>query len=292
MFFRRHAQKTTLPTNSIAISSNPVSLEKLKITEDEPESTENELSTTPTAVSPIAKAVLTYSIDIDSNTTAPTNTTSTIEHLSLKHPGLLRLFDSTVCTVSIVISYLFSTKEPMVQEFLGKKLCDYPVEELDFYLPQLLNMYIHIPSVATVIHDYITTRCCQSVDFSLQCAWLLDAYITEQMKVAKKPNAAIRLLFDILYEKYKPKICYNPTTINNIGNNHHRLDEEENENGTNQDDDSKSERAQSQDDLMSSMNRKRGHQKSRSDVSGSKSFFLILFFCTNLSAYRNYIISV
>ncbi|CAF3593267.1 unnamed protein product [Rotaria socialis] len=271
MFFRRHAQKSTPQQNSIVTSPISINLEKIKITEDEHESTENELSTTPTALSPIAKTV-TFSNEIDStittNTITTTTTTSTTEHLSLKHPGLLRLFDSTVCTVSIVITYLFSTKEPMVQEFLGRKLFEYPDEELDFYLPQLINMYIHIPSISSVIHTYLTTRCCQSVDFSLQCAWLLDAYIAEQMKVAKKPNSAVRFLFDILYEKYKPKICYKPTTINNIGSNHHRLDEEENENATNQDDDTKSERALSQDNLMASMNRKRGHQKSRSDVSG------------------------
>ncbi|CAF0861844.1 unnamed protein product [Adineta ricciae] len=263
MFFRRHVQKTIPINNSTLSSSIPLSLDTSNIAEDERESAaENELSTTPTALSPIEKTTV-FSNDIDSQTT----TTSTIEHLAVKHPGLLRLFDSTVCTVSIIISYLFSSKEPIVQQFLGRKLFDYPQEELDFYLPQLINMYIHIQSISTVIHEYITTRCSQSVEFSLQCAWLLDAYIADQMKVAK-PNAAVRLLFDILYEKYKPKITYNPTTINNSSNNHHRLDEEENENVNSQEDEMKAERALSQDNLMLQISRKKGHQKSRSDVSG------------------------
>ena len=89
------------------------------------------------------------------------------------------------------------------------------------------------------------------------------------MKLARKPNIAIQLLFDVLYEKYKPKISYTPTTINHTGN-HHRLDEEENENGINQDDDMKYERALSQDNLMPPMLKKKGHQKSRSDVSGTR----------------------
>ena len=93
-----------------------------------------------------------------SNNNLLTISTSTNEHLSEKHPGLLRLFDSTLCTVSIVISYLFSTKEPVVQQFLGRKLFEYSHDEVDFYLPQLINMYIHIQSILTVIHDYITTR--------------------------------------------------------------------------------------------------------------------------------------
>ncbi len=119
-------------------------------------------------------------------------------------------------------------------------------------------------------------RCSQSVDFSLQCAWLLDAYITEQMKLARKPNVAIQLLFDILYEKYKPKISYISTTFNNIDNHHHRLDEEENENGINLDDEIKSERALSQDNLMPPMMKKKGHQKSRSDVSGKGLSMIVL----------------
>jgi phosphatidylinositol 4-kinase len=151
MFFRRHVQKAIIPTHNSTVSSSiPISaLHTINLAEDEHESTENEFSTTPTALSPIEKTV-NFSNDID--------LTSNTEHLSNKHPGLLRLFDSTVCTISIVISYLFSSKEPIVQQFLGRKLFDYPQEELDFYLPQLINMYIHIQSISNVIHDYITTR--------------------------------------------------------------------------------------------------------------------------------------
>ena len=101
------------------------------------------------------------------------------------------------------------------------------------------------------------------------------------MKVAKKPNAAVQLLFDILYEKYKPRVSYTQTTINNLGNNHHRLDEEENENGISQDDEMKSERALSQDNLMLQINRKKGHQKSRSDVSGKPSPEKNVFFSSD-----------
>lgn len=159
MFFRRHVQKAIPTTNSTVSSSIPITttLDTINLADDEHESTENELSTTPTTVSTMEKSV-TFSNDIDIQSPIISTTTSTIEHLSTKHPGLLRLFDSTVCTVSIIISYLFSSKEPIVQQFLGKKLFDYSHDELDFYLPQLINMYIHIPSISNVIHDYITTR--------------------------------------------------------------------------------------------------------------------------------------
>ena len=151
-FFRRHVQKTIPPRNTIVTGSIPIGPVKTNTTDDEFDSTENEFSTTPTALSPIENTI-NLSNEIDSS-----SKTSTSEHLSVKHPGLLRLFDSTVCTVSIIITYLFSSKEPIVQEFLGRKLFDCPTEELDFYLPQLINMYIHIQSISNVIHDYIRTR--------------------------------------------------------------------------------------------------------------------------------------
>jgi hypothetical protein len=86
------------------------------------------------------------------------------------------------------------------------------------------------------------------------------------MKVSKKPNDAVRLLLDILYEKYQAKIFYTPT----IRNNHHHftLDEVENENviiDEDNYDEMKTERTSSQEIQM---NIKRGHQKSRSDGSG------------------------
>lgn len=155
MFFRRHVQKTSPVNTAIASASAPLTVDTINIVEEDHDSAENELSTTPTALSPIGRPIeFSHEIDVPTNATS----TSTIEHLATKHPGLLRLFDSTVCTVSIIISYLFSSKEPIVQQFLGKKLFDYPDEELDFYLPQLINMYIHVQSISGVIHDYITTR--------------------------------------------------------------------------------------------------------------------------------------
>lgn len=173
MFFRRHAQKAVPPPPPppASISSTiPLTVDTNHIAEDERESAENELSSTPTALSPVEKTV-NFPSEIDSHPSTSTN-----EHLSLKHPGLLRLFDSTVCTASIVISYLFSSKEPLVQQFLGKKLFDYSPDELDFYLPQLINMYIHIPSISTVIHDYITSRSVkQRTSILLMCPFV-DVY--------------------------------------------------------------------------------------------------------------------
>ncbi|XP_017302483.1 phosphatidylinositol 4-kinase beta [Diaphorina citri] len=43
-------------------------------------------------------------------------------------------------------------------------------------LAKLISMCIHMQDVAQVVHPYLLQRCSKSVDFSLKCAWLLDAY--------------------------------------------------------------------------------------------------------------------
>ena len=89
---------------------------------------------------------------------------------------LLRLFESKMFDASMAIHYLFNSKEPGVLGYLGNRLFTLDDDEVGFYLPQLVNMYIQHHEVAEVIHPYLVHRCRNSVDFSLQCAWLLEAF--------------------------------------------------------------------------------------------------------------------
>uniref|UniRef100_A0A8D8RP27 Phosphatidylinositol 4-kinase beta n=3 Tax=Cacopsylla melanoneura TaxID=428564 RepID=A0A8D8RP27_9HEMI len=89
---------------------------------------------------------------------------------------LLRLFECKLFDMSMALTYLFNSKESGVQSYIGNKLFQFPETEVDFYLPQLISMYIHMQDVAHVIHPYLLQRCSKSVDFSLKCVWLLDAY--------------------------------------------------------------------------------------------------------------------
>ena len=89
---------------------------------------------------------------------------------------LLRLFESKMFDASMAVHYLFNSKEPGVLSYLGNRLFTLSDKDVEFYLPQLINMYVQHHEVAEVIHPYLVHRCRQSVDFSLQCAWLLEAY--------------------------------------------------------------------------------------------------------------------
>lgn len=75
-----------------------------------------------------------------------------------KQSWLLRLFESKLFDVSMAISYLYNSKEPGVQAYIGNRLFSFPDSDVDFYLPQLLNMYVHMDTeVGDAIRPYLVS---------------------------------------------------------------------------------------------------------------------------------------
>lgn len=118
---------------------------------------------------------------------------------------LLRLFESQIFDMSMAISYLFNSKEPGVQSYLGNKMFSFLDSEVDFYLPQLVVMYIQLHDVTEVLYPYLVYRCRQSADFSLKCAWLLDAYSADAHLPSKKKSHGTKLKNLILSDELRPK---------------------------------------------------------------------------------------
>ncbi|XP_064588560.1 phosphatidylinositol 4-kinase beta isoform X2 [Zonotrichia leucophrys gambelii] len=122
-----------------------------------------------------------------------------------KQSWLLRLFESKLFDISMAISYLYNSKEPGVQAYIGNRLFCFRHEEVDFYLPQLLNMYIHMDEdVGDAIKPYIVHRCRQSIDFSLQCALLLGAYSSDMHISTQRHSRGTKLRRLILSDELKP----------------------------------------------------------------------------------------
>ena len=67
-----------------------------------------------------------------------------------KQSWLLRLFESKLFDSSMAMTYMFNCKEPGVLEYIANKLFSFEECEVDFYLPQLINMYIMMHAVAEV----------------------------------------------------------------------------------------------------------------------------------------------
>lgn len=126
-------------------------------------------------------------------------------HNPSKQSWLLRLFESKLFDVSMAISYLHNSKEPGVQAYIGNRLFSFPHEEVDFFLPQLLNMYIHMDEdVGDAIKPYVVHRCRQSISFSLQCAWLLGAYSSDMHISTQRHSRGTKLRKLILSDELKP----------------------------------------------------------------------------------------
>ncbi|NWV74576.1 PI4KB kinase, partial [Dasyornis broadbenti] len=122
-----------------------------------------------------------------------------------KQSWLLRLFESKLFDISMAISYLYNSKEPGVQAYIGNRLFCFRNEDVDFYLPQLLNMYIHMDEdVGDAIKPYIVHRCRQSLDFSLQCALLLGAYSSDMHISTQRHSRGTKLRRLILSDELKP----------------------------------------------------------------------------------------
>ncbi|XP_050297349.1 phosphatidylinositol 4-kinase beta [Anthonomus grandis grandis] len=122
-----------------------------------------------------------------------------------KNSGMLRLLESKVFDVPMAMHYLFNSKEPGVLCYIVNKIFSFNDNEMDFYLPQLVCMYIEMHDVAEVIHRYLIHRCRKSIDFSLKCAWLLDAYSTDATVPSKKKPRGIKLRNLILSDELRPK---------------------------------------------------------------------------------------
>ncbi|XP_061872386.1 phosphatidylinositol 4-kinase beta isoform X3 [Colius striatus] len=124
---------------------------------------------------------------------------------SAKQSWLLRLFESKLFDISMAISYLYNSKEPGVQAYIGNRLFCFRNDEVDFYLPQLLNMYIHMDEdVGDAIKPYIVHRCRQSINFSLQCALLLGAYSSDMHISTQRHSRGTKLRKLILSDELKP----------------------------------------------------------------------------------------
>lgn len=72
--------------------------------------------------------------------------------------GLLRLLESKVFDVPMAIHYLFKSKEPGVQSYIANRMFSFEDSHVDFYLPQLVCLYIQMHDVAEVIHPYLVHR--------------------------------------------------------------------------------------------------------------------------------------
>lgn len=95
---------------------------------------------------------------VNITTTNRVTQVSVISETPKPSTGLLRLLESKVFDVSMAVHYLFKSKEPGVQSYIANKMFSFGDAEVDFYLPQLVCMYVQMMDVAEVLHPYLIHR--------------------------------------------------------------------------------------------------------------------------------------
>ena len=128
----------------------------------------------------------------------------------VRESWLLRLFESTLFDMNIAITYLFKSKEPGVLSYIGNRLFTFQDVDVDFYLFQLVTLYIHHYDVAEALHPYIMSRCRSSSHFSLLIIWLLDSFsrdvsVPKFNSISKRKSLGSKLKNVVLSEEIKPR---------------------------------------------------------------------------------------
>ncbi|KAJ1353965.1 hypothetical protein KIN20_010751 [Parelaphostrongylus tenuis] len=124
----------------------------------------------------------------------------------LKEPPslLMRLFESCHFSPAIAIKYLFSCTERGMKQYLGKKLFMFRPSDIDFFIPQLIYMYINDKDVANATHQYIEARCKQSLHFALICVWLLESFEVERLRMKDRFLEHGEILRRMILNEFKP----------------------------------------------------------------------------------------
>ncbi|CEF63341.1 Phosphatidylinositol 4-kinase beta [Strongyloides ratti] len=117
--------------------------------------------------------------------------------------SLLRFFDSTFFTIHHAIHHLQSSLDSNALLHLGNSLFKFPKQSVDFYLPQLLLLYVNKRQVAEHIHSYLMERCQESIEFSVNCVILLESFNTDNWKINRSGCRGYKLKQQILNEFYR-----------------------------------------------------------------------------------------
>ncbi|CAI5456390.1 unnamed protein product [Caenorhabditis angaria] len=105
----------------------------------------------------------------------------------------MRLITSDRFSVPMAIEYLHTINDKPCLSYLGKRLFDLSASEIDFFLPQLIFMYVNKIDAASVTHAYIETRHTNNAHFTILCTWLLDCFIPPINSATRIPNHAFML---------------------------------------------------------------------------------------------------
>ncbi|KAF9432135.1 Phosphatidylinositol 4-kinase pik1alpha (PI4-kinase)(PtdIns-4-kinase), partial [Entomortierella beljakovae] len=102
---------------------------------------------------------------------------------------LLRLFKSEFFNAWIAVSYLFKYPDAVgIQHYLCNELKKFPLDEIEFFLPQLVHLLISRPSESVALENFIMDRCQISSHMAILTLWYLQAYTSDLAALPNSPS--------------------------------------------------------------------------------------------------------
>mmetsp|Transcript_14026 Transcript_14026/g.26258 ORF Transcript_14026/g.26258 Transcript_14026/m.26258 type:complete len:614 (+) Transcript_14026:1-1842(+) len=94
--------------------------------------------------------------------------------------SLLRLFQSEYFSFNLLLLYLQRRQEPGVHTYLVNLLYNQDIAQVEVYLPQLLNLCLHIAE-PQALERYLIDGAALSHNFALKLYWCLQAAMNDQI---------------------------------------------------------------------------------------------------------------
>jgi hypothetical protein len=87
---------------------------------------------------------------------------------------LLRLFESEFFDIRMAIQHLQRThNEPGIQDYIAKRLTEFPSSDIHYFLPQLVHLLLSYQSPP--LEEFLLSRCSSEVHIALGMLWLLQS---------------------------------------------------------------------------------------------------------------------
>ncbi|KAI8322430.1 kinase-like protein [Martensiomyces pterosporus] len=119
---------------------------------------------------------------------ASTSRQSTAVEHTTNSSLLLRLFTSQFFDSWLAVSYLFRYPQIVgVQHYLCNELRKFPLDELEFFLPQLVHLLITRPNESTAVESLLLDISLRSSHIAMLLYWYLQAYLSD---LAPNPRTA------------------------------------------------------------------------------------------------------
>ncbi|KAJ1940826.1 Phosphatidylinositol 4-kinase pik1alpha (PI4-kinase)(PtdIns-4-kinase), partial [Linderina macrospora] len=117
------------------------------------------------------------------------SSSSAIMENSTNSSLLLRLFTSQFFDSWLAVSYLFRYPQMVgAQHFLCNELRKFPIDEVEFFLPQLVHLLITRPNESIAVESLLMDMSLRSSHVAMLLYWYLQAYLSDLAPNPRTPS--------------------------------------------------------------------------------------------------------